>query len=147
LEERRPNKKAQAAGDPPRRCFQKTQKKVGRSRSLNSNKGSVDGNASLIGRSVIVRFTRPREGHFVFVVEDEAPLFNPLDKPELPALNPREEIRIGGQGIRLLRRFADALEYEPMPAGNRLRISFSAADSRSDSHAGGAAGFCESGSS
>src|ERR1700674_5802162 len=32
-------------------------------------------------RSVIVRFTMPRERHFVFVVEDEAPRFNPLEKP------------------------------------------------------------------
>jgi serine/threonine-protein kinase RsbW len=76
-------------------------------------------------RSVIVRFTMPREGYFVFVVDDEAPRFNPLSAHELPNLNARQEIRVGGQGIRLLRRFADALEYEPMPTGNRLRMGFS----------------------
>jgi anti-sigma regulatory factor (Ser/Thr protein kinase) len=77
--------------------------------------------------SVVVSFTRPREGYFVFVAEDEAPRCNPLDLPELPPLNPRDEIRIGGQGLRLLRRFADTLEYEPTPTGNRLKLGFSAA--------------------
>src|ERR1035437_2406292 len=44
----------------------------------------------------------------------------------LPAMNPVDEDRIGGQGLRLMRGFASALEYEAMPHGNRLRISFSA---------------------
>jgi serine/threonine-protein kinase RsbW len=76
-------------------------------------------------RSMIVRFLIPQEGSFVFVVEDEGPRFNPLEAPELPALSPQGEIRIGGQGIRLLRRFADTLEYEPTSRGNRLSIGFS----------------------
>jgi serine/threonine-protein kinase RsbW len=76
-----------------------------------------------------VCFTTPRPGHYLFIVEDDAPPFNPLDPPEFPALNPREEIRIGGQGIRLLRRFADTLDYEPASTGNRLRIGFSIANS------------------
>jgi anti-sigma regulatory factor (Ser/Thr protein kinase) len=61
-------------------------------------------------RSVSVRFTMPRESYFEFVIEDEAPHFNPLDAPELPALNAGEDIRIGGQGIRFLREFSDVLE-------------------------------------
>jgi serine/threonine-protein kinase RsbW len=80
-------------------------------------------------RPLIVRFMMPRERSFVFAVDDEAPQFNPLIAPELPALNPHEEIRVGGQGIRLLRRFADALEYEPTPTGNRLKMSFSTGES------------------
>ena len=71
--------------------------------------------------SVIVRFTTPREGYFVFIIEDQAPLFNPLDSPAPPVQNPNE---IGGQGIRFLRQFADVLEYEPTVSGNRLRIGF-----------------------
>jgi anti-sigma regulatory factor (Ser/Thr protein kinase) len=71
----------------------------------------------------------PRDGHFEFVVEDEAPLFNPLDVPEPPPLQPQEKIRIGGQGIRLLRRLAGTLAYEPTPAGNRLKMTFSIARS------------------
>ncbi len=86
------------------------------------------GYAGAEDRSVIVRFLMPREGHFVLVVDDEAPRFNPLDVPELPGLSPRE-MRVGGQGIRLLRHFADLLEYEPTSTGNRLLIGFSPAGS------------------
>ena len=79
--------------------------------------------------SIKIQFASPRGDYFVFVVEDQAPPFNPVDAPELPALGPLDENRIGGQGIRLLRRFADSLEYQALPAGNRLTIGFSAAKS------------------
>ena len=82
-------------------------------------------------RSVLIRFSNPRERYFVFTVEDEAPHFDPLIAPELPEISPRESIRIGGQGIRFLRRFTDALEYEPTPIGNRLSMGFSASKSES----------------
>jgi serine/threonine-protein kinase RsbW len=72
-----------------------------------------------------IQFTRPREGYFVIVVEDEAPPFNTVDSPELPPLNALEDSQIGGQGIRLLRQFADALEYQATPKGNRLSVGFS----------------------
>jgi serine/threonine-protein kinase RsbW len=87
------------------------------------------GYAGVDDRSVTVRFTMPSEGCFRFVIEDEAPLFNPLEAPELPALSPTEECRVGGQGIRFLRHFANVLEYEPTTTGNRLTMTFS--DSRS----------------
>jgi len=76
------------------------------------------------GHPLTVRFATPRDGCFVFEVEDEAPLFNPLEAPELPPLGPNQEMRIGGQGIRLLRRFAHKLAYEPTTKGNLLRIEF-----------------------
>jgi len=79
--------------------------------------------------SIAVHFASPQNDYFVFVIEDEASPFNPVDAPELPALSPLDEIQIGGQGIRLLRRFADALEYQATPTGNRLTIGFSAAGS------------------
>jgi len=78
-------------------------------------------------RSVVVHYTTPRSGLHVFVVEDEARHFNPLAAPDLSALSASGEIRVGGQGIRLLRQFANGLEYEPMPAGNRLTLTFSVA--------------------
>jgi serine/threonine-protein kinase RsbW len=77
-------------------------------------------------RSLVVRFSTPRDGYFVLIVEDEAPHYNPLDKPELPLVDLHEENQLGGRGIRLLRRFSDTLDYEPTPTGNRLRIGFSA---------------------
>jgi anti-sigma regulatory factor (Ser/Thr protein kinase) len=75
--------------------------------------------------SIAVYFASPGEDYFVFVVEDQAPPFNPVDSPELPSLNERENNDIGGQGIRLLRQFADSLEYQATPTGNRLSIGFS----------------------
>jgi len=79
--------------------------------------------------SIAVRFANPRKDYFVFVVEDEAPLFNPVDATVPPPLNALDENPIGGQGIRLLRQFADALNYETTPTGNRLSIGFTAAGS------------------
>ena len=74
---------------------------------------------------VIVRFTMLRAGDFEFIVDDEAPRFNPLNAPEPKVIDSDEEIRVGGQGIRLVRQFANAVEYEETPTGNRLRMSFS----------------------
>jgi anti-sigma regulatory factor (Ser/Thr protein kinase) len=48
------------------------------------------GYGSQADRSVVVRFSMPRDGYFVFVVDDDAPRFNPLDSVELPTLDPRE---------------------------------------------------------
>src|SRR5579862_4907352 len=78
-------------------------------------------------RPILVRFTIPRPGYFEFVIEDEAPCFNPLEAPEMPPLDPQQEMRVGGQGIRILRRFADTIEYKPKGTGNRLTIGFSSA--------------------
>ena len=75
--------------------------------------------------SLIVRFDESQRGRFVFVVEDDAQHFNPLETPEAPPLDRDSKIIVGGHGIRLLREFADTLEYETTPTGNRLRIGFS----------------------
>jgi serine/threonine-protein kinase RsbW len=87
----------------------------------------LHGYAGAQDRSILVRFTIPRTGYFVFIIEDEAPRFNPLEAPEMPPLDPQQEIRVGGQGIRFLRRFADTIKYEPTANGNRLSIGFSSA--------------------
>jgi serine/threonine-protein kinase RsbW len=76
------------------------------------------------GHFIDVCFERPREDYFLFVVEDKAPFFNPLNTQEPPPMSADDDSQIGGQGIRLLRQFADALEYQAMPGGNRLRIGF-----------------------
>jgi serine/threonine-protein kinase RsbW len=76
-------------------------------------------------RCITVSFAVSGEGKFVFTVDDDAPPFNPLEAAELPTLDEQGEARIGGHGIRLIRGFADTLEYEPTPTGNRLRIGFS----------------------
>lgn len=83
------------------------------------------GYAGAPDRIVTVHFAMPRSHYFEFVVEDDAPHFNPLAAPGLEALGPEQSIRIGGQGIRLLRQFADSVEYESTASGNRLRMGFS----------------------
>jgi anti-sigma regulatory factor (Ser/Thr protein kinase) len=77
-----------------------------------------------LGRTVSVEFNALPDGHCIFVVDDEAPYFNPLEAPEMPKISPTIPIRIGGQGIRFLREFTSSLEYEPTPTGNRLRLCF-----------------------
>jgi anti-sigma regulatory factor (Ser/Thr protein kinase) len=79
-----------------------------------------------VNGSVTVRFTMPRQDLFVFMVEDEAQRFNPLD---VLTSNLCGTVRVGGQGINLLRQFSDALEYEATLNGNRLKIAFSASNS------------------
>lgn len=88
------------------------------------------------GRFLTVNCSSPRPGRFVFTVEDDATPFNPLDVAAPPAIGAQDDgqisgqisgqigVQIGGQGIRLLRGFADSLEYEARPAGNLLRIGF-----------------------
>jgi serine/threonine-protein kinase RsbW len=78
---------------------------------------------------IVVQFTSPAEEYFMIVVEDEAPPFNPVLVPVLPPVGSPDEVQVGGNGIRLLRQFADTLEYQATPNGNRLCIGFFAADS------------------
>jgi serine/threonine-protein kinase RsbW len=81
------------------------------------------------GQSIAIHFSVAPDGRFVLVLEDEAPPFNPVDSPELPAISSLDEAQIGGQGIRLLREFADALQYHATPRGNQLTIEFASARS------------------
>jgi anti-sigma regulatory factor (Ser/Thr protein kinase) len=82
--------------------------------------------------TVTVQFAMPHKGSFVFEVEDHARPFNPLGAPEIPALSLGREMRVGGEGLRLLRSFANMIEYVPMPGGNRLRIGFQATPGSSE---------------
>jgi anti-sigma regulatory factor (Ser/Thr protein kinase) len=82
------------------------------------------------GQHVIVSYIEPQPGHYLFTVEDDATPFDPLAPPALPAIGLEDSGQLGGQGIRLLRGFADTLEYEAKPGGNRLRIGFSNAASQ-----------------
>jgi serine/threonine-protein kinase RsbW len=84
------------------------------------------------GRPILVQFaSNPRDGYFTFVVEDQAPLFDPLAAPEPPVPRSLDQTPVGGNGLRLLRQFADTVEYQATPTGNRLTIGFRDADSAS----------------
>ena len=83
------------------------------------------GYAGESGHAMTVRFTMPSEVQFVLTVEDEAPHFDPLTVPYQSPLKPDGDILVGGQGLRLIREFADKVEYKPRPIGNRLTMVFS----------------------
>ena len=75
----------------------------------------------------IVIWSSTSEGTLLFTIEDHAPPFDPLghgaqNAPMEPAS--LESIQAGGNGIRLLRRFAGSLAYERLSDGNRLTIGF-----------------------
>jgi serine/threonine-protein kinase RsbW len=75
-----------------------------------------------------IEFSIDADGWVSFVIEDAAPHFRPFD-PAAPCAEPStvplEDIVPGGQGIPLMRKFADAVEWEPLEKGNRLTLRFS----------------------
>jgi anti-sigma regulatory factor (Ser/Thr protein kinase) len=63
----------------------------------------------------------------LFTVEDNAPPFDPLAPSAVeiaPAPTSIDQLQVGGQGIRLMRKFAGSLAYQRLPGGNRLTIGF-----------------------
>src|SRR3954447_11484408 len=67
------------------------------------------------------------EGALLFTIEDHAPPFDPLERSaQNAAIEPAslESLQPGGNGIRLLRRFAGSLAYERLSSGNRLTLGF-----------------------
>jgi len=79
-------------------------------------------------QKIDVAFSMNADGCLSFVIEDAAPHFCPFD-PAAPLAEPStvplEHIVPGGQGIPLMRKFADAVEWEPLEKGNRLTLRFS----------------------
>jgi serine/threonine-protein kinase RsbW len=63
-------------------------------------------------------------GDLTLTVEDQAPPFNPLALEDAPAPSRVEDLKPGGRGIGLMRKFAGSLVYERLPEGNRLTIRF-----------------------
>lgn len=84
----------------------------------------LHGYAGESNHALVIRCEAARDGQITLMVEDDAPPFNPLLVPEPAAAGSLEEVKIGGQGIHLLKQFADAVEYELKPGGNRLTMSF-----------------------
>jgi len=63
-----------------------------------------------------------------FAIEDKAPPFAPDDDPPstgTPGVRSIESLTPGGNGIQLLRHFADSLAYKQLREGNQLTIGFS----------------------
>ena len=77
------------------------------------------------GHPIVIR-SRVSDGTLYLAIEDEAPPFAPSEPApsngDVPAN--LESITPGGNGIRLLRRFAGSLAYERLSDGNRLTLGF-----------------------
>ena len=78
------------------------------------------------GRPIVVEFSSA-PGELVFSIEDEAPPFDPLaysgdDAERAPSS--ADQLPLGGQGIRLMRKFAGRLSYTRLAHGNRLSLRF-----------------------
>jgi anti-sigma regulatory factor (Ser/Thr protein kinase) len=63
----------------------------------------------------------------VFTIEDHAPPFNPLAQFAVAPISAPvsfDDFPPGGQGIRLMLKFASRLAWQQLPGGNRLCIAF-----------------------
>jgi anti-sigma regulatory factor (Ser/Thr protein kinase) len=69
----------------------------------------------------------PVAAELVFIIEDHAPPFDPFAAVLRPAPTSIQELEPGGQGIRLMQKFANRLEYQQLPYGNRLTMYFALA--------------------
>jgi len=87
----------------------------------------LHGYRSEAGHPIVLRAS-VSDGILFFVIDDKAsPPFAPTEPvPANGAAKPAtlETIEPGGNGIRLLHRFAGSLRYEKLPDGNRLTIGF-----------------------
>jgi serine/threonine-protein kinase RsbW len=78
------------------------------------------------GHPIVIRYWLS-DGILYFAIEDEAsPSFAPNQlAPSNSATRPNlESIEPGGNGLRLLHKFAGSLSYEKLSRGNRLTIGF-----------------------
>ena len=77
-------------------------------------------------RPITVEFSSAPD-EIVFSIEDRAPAFDPLAPSAMPepgAPGSTGEMPLGGQGIRLMRKFAGSLAYQRLADGNRLILRF-----------------------
>ncbi len=66
----------------------------------------------------------PAAAELVFTVEDKAPPFDPFAAVPPAAPASIQELEPGGQGIRLMQKFASRHDYQQLPSGNRLTLAF-----------------------
>lgn len=88
----------------------------------------LHGYGSEPGHPIVIR-TDVSAGALYITIDDQAPPFSPV-APPLPAQNGEVKLAslaalpVGGNGIRLMRRFAGSLKYERVDEGNRLTLGF-----------------------
>ena len=74
-------------------------------------------------REHIVEFTLSGDSNFVIInIEDDAKLFNPLEKVDPDFPENVEEAKIGGLGILIIRKIMDNVTYERSQGKNKLTM-------------------------
>lgn len=90
------------------------------------------GYAGQPNHAITIDFTPTEENWLTFAVEDSAPHFTPAEPEDCEAAVRAasiEDVKPGGQGVPLMRRFAGTLRWEQLPKGNRLTMGFMVAAS------------------
>jgi anti-sigma regulatory factor (Ser/Thr protein kinase) len=75
------------------------------------------------GPASIVVDAAPAADTVEITLWDAGPAFNPLEQAAPPAITELSEVRIGGLGIELVRKFTRELSYARVGHWNRLRFS------------------------
>ena len=83
------------------------------------------GYAGAEDRPVTVQFTMAGERYFKFVIEDEAPRFNPLEAPELPAMSDGDDAGSAARVFAFCATLRTRSSMSRQHTGNRLIIGFS----------------------
>jgi anti-sigma regulatory factor (Ser/Thr protein kinase) len=74
---------------------------------------------------VQVAITLESEGPRIrLVFEDDAPAFDPTQVPEPRHVKTLDEMRVGGRGLLLVRRFSTTQAYARVAGRNRLELRF-----------------------
>lgn len=78
------------------------------------------------GHPILIR-SSITDGWLFIAIEDEAAPFAAVEaksSSEGPKPASLESMQPGGNGIKLMRRFAGSMNYEPLPRGNRFVLGF-----------------------
>jgi len=87
--------------------------------------GFADAGPCVNGREQVRIAAEMVEGDVVLTIEDSGVPFNPLEYRSVVApAGSIEDAVVGGQGIRLMRRFAQQMDYEWRNDRNCLRLRF-----------------------
>jgi anti-sigma regulatory factor (Ser/Thr protein kinase) len=73
------------------------------------------------GCRITLRLCRERDGASL-EIEDDGMAFNPLEVETRPPATTLEDVRVGGWGIPIVRRFSDGLHYRRAEGRNRIKV-------------------------